>query len=1043
MDDTSTRAYIVSKNSLKENILVRASAGSGKTSILVERVVALIESSDDVHINEIIALTFTKKAANEFYERLYRKLEKRSEPNFLKSRDDPYSLLDDPNEDMKKRDLIALQYIDTCFLGTIDSFVQTILTEHPIDANIPTSSEVIDEEEFTNILVDLYHKMSHDNLYSLKSEALKFNSYVGGKNFPIVMKTILNNRNFNVQYDGSSLMSDIKSFNSSLIVLETGLNALLDYVKKNGVSNEMNAVKDSTKAYEQLQQASYIYRHISSSKYSYRSKRYYISKLKGLIVPADIKTLNPLYSLCNVKEVKKVIRYTLDDRLMVLINKIIYQEIMPFLLKAKDAIVDYLRENGKITFKESLIYAVNLLRNDDQSKIDVINNLQKKYKYYLLDECQDTDLLQYELLFRLNSSNRNQDWKKLPIEGGRLFIVGDRKQSIYHFRGADVRAYDIIEEIFKDSSNPLGKICDLSSNFRSNDDLVNYFNNTFKSFNSLEHPDIPSTSKKASNGISGVYSYTNNLATQPAEPECVADMIKKLKKENGFKYQEFMLITSSKDAIKKYLAALNKAKIPCFCEGSIDFSYSSMLVSVVNLFNYLIDKNNLFNRLSLLSSPLFNFSLDKSIDLESDLLANLISVDLDQPGSYILEEIINQQVILERLGYEGFDILVAIISLLRNEEMNGKINSLYDAVLYLRGLQEESEIERVSLLDNQIDSVHIANLHKVKGLESNVVILTKAGINTDTRVPQYCDLDRNQIYYFDILGESDEFTGRKESLLSTNDDKEGNKDKEAQYSKAEHERLLYVAATRAKELLIVNKPNKGASKWSPLINNNTLVKAFEVNAINVINTPSYISALEVINQSNIAVTSHNDLIASTYEIINASTISAMKHDEEVVEESKLPITLEKSNKDSLLFGTIVHKLMEDIVISKTNKLDISICETIAKEYDAMHLLEQLKKVYNTIYSTGFKQISGIDDNIYELIKSNECHAEVPFAIYNDRKISNGVIDLLIIKDDKAIIIDYKTDKDVTTDHTDQLQAYQEALKTTMNIDSETYIYNIQ
>lgn len=1045
--DQVTRNKIV-KDYLNNNVLVRASAGSGKTSILVERVVAMIESRDDIDISEIVAITFTKKAANEFYARLYEKLEKRSEPGFTVKDKDPDSLLLDPDDDMRKRDLKALKYIDTCFLGTIDSFVQTILTEHPIDANIPTSSEIIEDDDLTTILVDLYHKMASEDLWGLKDEALNFNTYIGAANFPSAMKTIINNRNFEVVVDVSKLKDNKKQVDDALKKLEEGLTALFDVIKKDGLISETQATKTSREAYEYLIDKDYIFKHITDPDYSLKSKLYNISKIKGMIIHPNHNELSKLYDLCNVKQVRGVTRYTFENKMASLIHRLNYDRCMPFLLEAKDKVVEYLRANGKITFKESLIYAVDLLRKDDGKTIDVIRNIQKKYKYYLLDECQDTDLLQYELLFRLNSLERKADWKQLKIEDdGRLFIVGDRKQSIYHFRGADVRAYDLIEKMFDRPTNPIGKLCELSANFRSNDNLKNYFNETFKSasFSSLKHPDIPLDSKNVNKDMYTVSSYLSNKKT---EPEKVVNYIKKINKEFSVEYRDVMLITSNKDNIKNYLAALNAAKVPCFCEGSIDFSFSSMLVAVANLFNYLIDPNDLYNRLGLLSSPLFNFDLSKTIDINNTDLFNFINVDLNQPSSCILEQIINNQTVLERLGYAGFDLLVAIIFLLKEEEISGNINSLYDAVLYLKDLQENSEIERVSLLDNQIDAVHVANLHKVKGLESSVVILTKAGVASDKTIPQHSDLDNNQIYYFNVLGKKNENTHRSEVLFGNVLDNDELQKKEEDYGKDEDDRLLYVAATRAKRLLLINKPEKGSSKWAKLITTNvkpfdSVFKDKEKNDKNTIDT---VSASDVINPSNVVVTNHADLVNQTYEVINASTISSLKVDneEDIIMDNaqELSLTLVKDKKDSLLFGTIVHKLMEDIVISKSIKLDISICDAIAKEYDANHLLAQLKQVYNTIYSTGFKQVSGIDDNIYELIKNNECHAEVPFAIYNNHKISNGVIDLLIITDKEIIVIDYKTDvKEI--DHTDQLEAYKAAVMVNYpNKVVKTAIYHI-
>lgn len=109
------------------NFFVEAGAGSGKTTELVRRMLAMVENGIDV--SEICAITFTKAAANEFYDRFQLKL------------------IDVVKKTGSEKAKEALKNIDLCFMGTIDSFTNMIISEHPTDALVPADASVVDNTE--------------------------------------------------------------------------------------------------------------------------------------------------------------------------------------------------------------------------------------------------------------------------------------------------------------------------------------------------------------------------------------------------------------------------------------------------------------------------------------------------------------------------------------------------------------------------------------------------------------------------------------------------------------------------------------------------------------------------------------------------------------------------------------------------------------------------------------------------------------------------------------------------------------------------------
>ena len=143
-DDSLARENI--RNNINENIFVEAGAGSGKTTSLVDRMMAMVRGDEASgqegrDISRICAITYTKAAANEFYGRFRKRLSE--ELNKPADKRAPEQVLE--------RYRNALENIDLCFMGTIDSFCQTLLREHPDMAKIPASADMITAEEKTGM----------------------------------------------------------------------------------------------------------------------------------------------------------------------------------------------------------------------------------------------------------------------------------------------------------------------------------------------------------------------------------------------------------------------------------------------------------------------------------------------------------------------------------------------------------------------------------------------------------------------------------------------------------------------------------------------------------------------------------------------------------------------------------------------------------------------------------------------------------------------------------------------------------------------------
>ena len=174
-DDSLARETIV--NVLDRNFFVEASAGSGKTTSLVNRMVALVE--DGVPVNKICTITFTVAAADEFFVRFQSLLSRRTIDN---PNDPSVDDLGPTTKESRDKCLEALNNIDSCFSGTMDSFCNMVAHELPNELDIPSDAQVLSEEELIQIIKEEYFKILTDSNNELYELAGLFNKTF--KNFP-------------------------------------------------------------------------------------------------------------------------------------------------------------------------------------------------------------------------------------------------------------------------------------------------------------------------------------------------------------------------------------------------------------------------------------------------------------------------------------------------------------------------------------------------------------------------------------------------------------------------------------------------------------------------------------------------------------------------------------------------------------------------------------------------------------------------------------------------------------------------------------------
>jgi len=1076
MNDADSRQLIVDK--LDSNIFVDASAGAGKTASLTRRMVALVEKG--IPVNEICTITFTKNAANEFFERFQSLLADRCSDNPTKD-----LLLKEPTPKTKELCKKALNDINLCFMGTIDSFTNMIISEHPSEAHVPFGAKVSDQEDIDNAIKLFYYdvlKGTFDNEYpSFKNDLLEFNYY--HKKPLEVFVTSMN------KYINHSYLDFINDKKTNLEQID--IDRIIDFaisLYKIMSGNELMLSNDETRKFYDFLKLNH--KKLVLIKKEYKNKDIFlINDLLKVICDYKIKISNVqnIYDFNTLIDnfIKGTQSYTIIDDYIDYKNRlneyVIYKSIDLF-IRLTPVLSKYLVSNGIYSFNDYLITVRDMLKEDYFNNGTLIKHVQTRHKYYLIDESQDTNPIQTEIFFYLTATKfKELEWKNTSPNQGSLFIVGDPKQSIYRFRDADVNSYEHTKEIF----NKYGfEVVTLSKNFRSTNILKNYFNSEMKQvgikgFEYIEIDDTDKTKKENDPKLLGAHYYTSKgksgKGINPLEldPDVVSNIINTIVDNDDYlilpqkdkdlrkiRYSDIMVITRNKTSMNKYIDAFKIHDIPYIAEGKILFDSSELLDAVKTLFYFIVKPNNINYLYRALQLKIFNLSpkdyinigkLKKFDEMLEDtnikdsiiyqkllILKEFVSETINYSYPAIFEYLLMNKELLRYYDTNSLDLCIYVKELISNAFDSNKIVNDDDAIEFVESIKtDELKYERSLQLNTKKDSIKIANVHKVKGLQAPVVILANTSISThkEDAYVKY-DYDKNKFTY-EIFKVGDYLVDESKSsyIESVNESIE------------EAKRIDYVAATRAESALfigftIVDKGNRvGSCAWKNLVRDthvptwNANIKPLNdkqftlINIDNVLDNPSSIINNKLDNNSIYKIDKPSAI---------DSAILSYNHNEE-----------DNIVNDKALLGTLIHKLMELLIVSKNNYSFNNILKVIHDEYNVDIYDARLEKVYNTILNGGYNQSNNIDKDILNtLLSSEEVLCEVPFTYNDNNTISNGIMDVVYKKDNKWHIIDYKSnyedDNDVLEEHyKKQLDIYKKAFTNITNNDCDAHIYHIE
>ena len=448
--DAAQRGKI--EESLDTNYLVEAAAGTGKTTSMVRRMVALIAEGKS-RSHHIAAVTFTRKAASELKVRFILQLE----DSLAKAREEN-------DEDRAALLMDALENSGRCFVGTIHSFCARLLRERPVEAGIDPAFTEMDEA-----LDERLRRMSWEEQMSGFTDGALSDRILNvglspGELFGL-FETVVGHPDVDRWPAPEPKPPDMTATLDALGRYLAHIDALLPELPNEWGSDtlipKLRRVRRMARNATDLSDPLTLFRILETFglKVVARNKFYPGEKVQAQSEAEKWVKFNETVAL---PAVRKFMEYRYAAAIQAVLPAVEHYRHMRTL-------------QGSLNYEDLLLKAAELLRENPE----VRRFFQDRYQRLLVDEFQDTDPVQAEVMMLLTSTNiEEKDWKKCAPRPGSLFVVGDPKQSIYRFRRADIMIYNEVRNIITGGGG--GEKLELGSNFRSRSEILQWVNQVFE-----------------------------------------------------------------------------------------------------------------------------------------------------------------------------------------------------------------------------------------------------------------------------------------------------------------------------------------------------------------------------------------------------------------------------------------------------------------------------------------------------------------------------------------------------------------------------------
>ncbi len=839
------------------NLVVVAGAGTGKTALLVERALNLVAGAE-IPIGELAAITFTEKAAAVLRERLARGLE---ELCFLASGKAGVEDADPRTEAgrayawlrqkagvapsaIEKRALAALLDLDFASVSTLHAFCSEILRRHPREAGVDPAFQVDEGPIFRSLFEEEWEGFLADEMGR-------------GAKRPKIWRRAL-------RIDGA--LDAVRTLGSILAPFRLPWDPALEPAYRTGSPRDLLGEEISLL----LGRIAAIRRRASGMN---RNMEIFLDLsarcLKTLMDggPAPLATVGGEWTLdeyldkgipspgknlagCTPEEVTEAAGQA--QKLVVAFSRV-NEETIAALVEAAAPLARRARERflaaGYVSFDGLLRLTRDLLARHT----DVRRELGARHRAILVDEFQDTDPLQYQILFFLAEEDGSLalDPYEARIAPGRLFIVGDPKQSIYRFRGADIEAYGRAVDRITACG---GRKVTLDNSFRSPSGIVTPVNALFESWIGREASDEQAAYEPIVSALESeqgeappvtiwsVVAAGNVEERRRAEGEAIAGWIaENLDRREAIgeplQHRHVALLFRALTSVSVYTQALRGAGLPFVVEGGKSFYERPEVGDLIAFLRAAANPNDGAEVLAVLRGPLGGVEdaelagfaaaggrfdspgpagadgtrfpgVRRTLDFIESFRSGMRGRSPDNIIRSALRE--TPLMVLHASQFEGAQRVANLHKLAaRAEDLARRGLSLEETLGALEEeFQEAREEGESPLADESVDAVRILSVHKAKGLEFPVVIVPDVG-----REPRGGGRPGMEAAWV----EGPPGPGLLALRLAdgtTNTAWIRHARGARRHEEAEEKRVLYVACTRAKRrLILVNSSDRRRAPW--------------------------------------------------------------------------------------------------------------------------------------------------------------------------------------------------------------------------------------
>ncbi len=829
-----------------ETLFVDAGAGSGKTKSLVDRVRTLV-LTDEIPLREIAAVTFTEKAGAELRDRLRVEFES-AERAAVVALSAEEGAAEDRAEWQRKCQLAeaALDDLDAAAIGTLHSFAQRILGEHPIEAKLPPRIEVLDEiassvafeERWAELRIALLDDASvRDPLLMAMASGVDLDhlrslTRLLGNDWDLAVDRIVNVPPPPVPAvpDVTDLVAEAARVAALADQCWEDEDKLLPKLAEIGAWGErLQLAPDPETTLAVLGQATW--------------------KTKGSGRQGNWPSIGAVRD-----SAEELVRRATDMKDAVL--GVSLRALAHWLAcRVVDAAQER-RAEGRLEFHDLLVLARELLRGPaDGTAGDVREVLSQRYGRLLLDEFQDTDPIQIELAVRIAGGRAaSQDsWEDVVVPAGSLFVVGDPKQSIYRFRRADIGMYLKSQVVLGRGGSGVS----LTTNFRTVAPVLEWVNTVFAwliigeedrqpSYEALgsrrvlqpgagpavtvlgadEHQDKPNASLLREREAADVAAVVRQ-ALDREKPWRVCD--RRTGQWRDAQAKDIAVLVPARTSLPFLESAFDVAGVPYRAESSSLVYEASEVRDLLGAARAVADPSDALALVAALRSPLFGcgdddlwrwkhaggvFHLLAPVDdaLADSPVGQAISylrrLHYDarwMPPSELLGRLVADRRMLETAARtwgprarDQWRRLRFVVDQARawSESEHGGLRA-YMAWASRQG-EETSRVAEAVLPETDAEAVRVMTVHAAKGLEFPIVVLS--GMTSGKYTPRGVRL----------LWTADSYEVSVRKDVHTEDfDKAQPVDE--QMSDLERRRLLYVATTRARDHLVVSLHRGGGN----------------------------------------------------------------------------------------------------------------------------------------------------------------------------------------------------------------------------------------